>query len=903
MTVRVVDPAGQSMSATYSGGVAPSGDPSIEPLLVGRDAEVDVAVRHVRDVGQALVSGVAGVGKSTFLDAVARRLADDGFAIFRLAGTAALMDHPLAALGHLIGDPADRTGPALASFATARLLELARGSGAVLVVDDAHVLDPWSLHVIGRARADGGPRVLLAARGGSSLPEPAAVFGRHPGVTIQLHQLSRSETAVLAAVTVGLPLDTPSAARIHEATDGLPLAVVELLRHAQRRGALVERHGLLRWDATVAPDRQLAALLGLRVDDLDPVDRDVVDAVAIVGELPIGLVRRLAPRSDLARLEAQRLIRASPRTGWVVTGHPLLRDAAISLLAPVRRQALLGRLALLLTDETDPELERLGVVLAVEAEAPVTPSALMAAVRWGRSLGLWKLMAPVMERAWKDCPGPITGLAHGEALYWARRMVEADDVFAAAISLCTTDGERVALTTARARTLEIGLGRSGEAAALRERELAVVEAASDRLEVLCAQAERWLFDGEVVRILDVLRWASGVMAPDDADGSFGAARYRLTQSTVGALGLHGRIADMVDEYEVQRELSMRHAGAHPLVREVTDPWWAASHLLAGNLAAVEPMLAERYASALLLDDGLSRPLWALPRAIERWLAGDLVAAEHFAREAMGVPAEVTSIRRMATHFLARVLERAGRPGEALPYAIATAGDDYVGVVRAWSAGLEFGCRVHLGELVTRAGRDAALHRAQAALDDAVAVGQLVPAAFIAHDLVRAGAAEHVIATLESLVERTDVPTVRWMHGHALGLVDGDPRAVVEAADGARAAGCHGLAVLLADDAVAMAARRKDGDVAARAADVARRSGADVTGIARRVAGGLADRFGLSEREQEVARAAAAGLTDQEIADGFYISVRTVNAHLRSVYRKLGVTSRRELRLFVWTESE
>jgi DNA-binding NarL/FixJ family response regulator len=49
--------------------------------------------------------------------------------------------------------------------------------------------------------------------------------------------------------------------------------------------------------------------------------------------------------------------------------------------------------------------------------------------------------------------------------------------------------------------------------------------------------------------------------------------------------------------------------------------------------------------------------------------------------------------------------------------------------------------------------------------------------------------------------------------------------------------------------------------------------------------------GLSAREVEVLRLVAAGLTDGEVAERLFISVRTVNAHLRSIYRKAGVPSR------------
>jgi class 3 adenylate cyclase/DNA-binding CsgD family transcriptional regulator len=49
--------------------------------------------------------------------------------------------------------------------------------------------------------------------------------------------------------------------------------------------------------------------------------------------------------------------------------------------------------------------------------------------------------------------------------------------------------------------------------------------------------------------------------------------------------------------------------------------------------------------------------------------------------------------------------------------------------------------------------------------------------------------------------------------------------------------------------------------------------------------------GLTAREVEVLRLVAAGLSDAEAARQLFLSVRTVNAHLRSIYRKAGVRSR------------
>jgi class 3 adenylate cyclase/DNA-binding CsgD family transcriptional regulator len=49
--------------------------------------------------------------------------------------------------------------------------------------------------------------------------------------------------------------------------------------------------------------------------------------------------------------------------------------------------------------------------------------------------------------------------------------------------------------------------------------------------------------------------------------------------------------------------------------------------------------------------------------------------------------------------------------------------------------------------------------------------------------------------------------------------------------------------------------------------------------------------GLTAREVDVLRLVAVGLSDAEAAERLFLSVRTVNAHLRSIYRKLDVSSR------------
>ena len=60
---------------------------------------------------------------------------------------------------------------------------------------------------------------------------------------------------------------------------------------------------------------------------------------------------------------------------------------------------------------------------------------------------------------------------------------------------------------------------------------------------------------------------------------------------------------------------------------------------------------------------------------------------------------------------------------------------------------------------------------------------------------------------------------------------------------------------------------------------------------------------LSRREREVAMHVFAGLDNRELADALGISEKTVEAHLRSAFTKLGLRSRAQLAAYVARSSE
>ena len=56
-------------------------------------------------------------------------------------------------------------------------------------------------------------------------------------------------------------------------------------------------------------------------------------------------------------------------------------------------------------------------------------------------------------------------------------------------------------------------------------------------------------------------------------------------------------------------------------------------------------------------------------------------------------------------------------------------------------------------------------------------------------------------------------------------------------------------------------------------------------------------YGLTNRELQIARLAADRLSNKEIADQLYIAVGTVKSNLKTIFSKLQIKSRSELKNF------
>ena len=184
------------------------------------------------------------------------------------------------------------------------------------------------------------------------------------------------------------------------------------------------------------------------------------------------------------------------------------------------------------------------------------------------------------------------------------------------------------------------------------------------------------------------------------------------------------------------------------------------------------------------------------------------------------------------------------------------------------------------------------------------LGRATVLPMLVHIAVAAGdvdAAHRALAELETTAATFETATLRATERSTRGrlqLTEGDPAAHVTLQEAVEA--WHGLGVPY-EEATARTllgqALRATGDSAGAAASFdaaarlfhqigARLDARDVVGASK-----PALPAGLTEREVEVLRLVARGLTNNEIATELFLSAKTVSRHLSNIFTKIGVSSR------------
>jgi DNA-binding CsgD family transcriptional regulator len=345
-------------------------------------------------------------------------------------------------------------------------------------------------------------------------------------------------------------------------------------------------------------------------------------------------------------------------------------------------------------------------------------------------------------------------------------------------------------------------------------------------------------------------------------------------------------------------------------------------MYADDLAGARKLLLDEYDDVMAEGAETDLPLLLMPLVELETIAGELELAGTYANECTSAAAASGATAQLACAHASRAMLLAWRGPEDACRADAD---------RGIAAGLRCGvlyavavaCRA-LGLLSFAAADPAAAHASLGLVTEALAGRGMVDPGFIPvravlddiEALIRMGELDSATALLEPLAAaavRLDRASALAMTGRCQALLasargeDEAAFAFVEAALSAHArieAPLEEARTELVASEVARRARRTT--EARRHAEAAStifndrgatlwavRAGAELGRLERRratAAGGGE----LTQTEHTVAEAVAAGRTNREVATELSMGLRTVEAHLSAIYRKLGVRSRSEL---------
>ncbi|CCH17128.1 LuxR C-terminal-related transcriptional regulator [Micromonospora lupini] len=858
-------------------------------MLTGRDGLLAEARTALVRADGAVLIGPAGVGRTALARAVVADLTPRLFAAVWITATEASKAVPFGALGQLLAGGHPALHPALV-HSTVRA-SLAQRCGAtrtpVLVIDDAHLLDGPSAGVLLGLVQARAVRALVTVRSGVPAPDAVVALWKDVGLPrLVVPALAEAEVGALAEELLTGPVSRSTTQLLWQWTGGLPHLAVALIDHGREVGSLARDTDQWRWRAGLAVPAQVADLLDGELDRIGRPGEEALAALALGGPLPLSVVEAAASPDLLADLEQLGMVRSEERGQQVLVRlrDPMLGAAVRRRMSPARRRRVS---AALLTSTRQTTLhgphEMASALWAVHAGQPIGPPELV------RSASLCLYADPaaseqLARRAWQEGGGASAAVALSAALVEQGRTAEAYETLRTAERDAEAVGDRAARVTvgmalAGHRTW---VGREPRQAYEDLRRLrADAEAAGDsagRAELAAVGVVVELFSGEAGRALHRARQLLGESLPR-------GAHLRVTLASVAALVLTGRTEEAVRVGRAAvAALERSGSSALPQVRGMAGAALALAELWRQPTPTgpvTDPAAGRWPLPPDPLVSGLSHTAWPLFDGYAQRVSGDRTGAISRLRDAVAQQTGGTGMfRSEATGWLAVTLAEDGRPDEA-EAVLREHPVDAVALVpglRPWALAAiaeASGRRVRAGQLM-----DEAIVVAHASGCWLVELGYLI---YAAHLEPVAGPARYAGRIAEA-IGYVDAERLVAAGRAVIALAGRNPTVMLEHAHRLVDMNMAGEALKVADELGRQAATT--GSVRL-AVDLRARLGTAVHGNPATTAG-------LTARETQIAGFAARGLSDREIADQLVLSVRTVQTHLGRAYRKLAVTSRRDL---------
>jgi DNA-binding CsgD family transcriptional regulator/tetratricopeptide (TPR) repeat protein len=898
------------------------------PPVTGRFSECRALDRLVGAVrageGRALVvRGDPGVGKSVLLQYLAGRAPGAGCRVARATGVQSEMELAFAGLHQLCAPmlahagripPPQRdalriafgtaAGPApdrfLVGLAVLSLLsEVAAERPLICVVDDGQWLDRASVQALGfTARRLGADPVgvVFAAR------DPGAELAGLP--TLEVGGLGEDDARALLESALAGPLDERVAELIVAETRGNPLALLELPRGLSP----AELAGGFGLPGAAPLTRAIEDSFARQLRTLPEQSRLLLQLAAADPSGNRALVWRAAGRLDIPVQAGAPAVEAGlAEFGTQVRfRHPLVRSAVYRSASLPDRQRLHAALAEVTDPDVDPDRRAWHRAQAAPGADEQVAAELERSAGRAQARGGLAAAAAFLERAVALTADPARqaerALAAAQASFQA-------GAFETALGLVAT-AEAGPLDEFQRARVDLVRGQIAFASGLASDAPPLLLKAASRLEP---------FDLECARETYLVAWGAAFVATGQPAGRSALLEIcravRALPPRPGAprpldLLLDGLALLTTDGRAAAAPMLQRAATALagiPVADVLRWGWMAtaASNAVWDNDGA--HAISARQVQ-LIRDAGAlaELPLYLSALGLASAWMGDFAGAASNIAEADSVAAATGS--HVAPYTLLRLRALQGREaGAAAAIEHAAAGGPSAVLYAQWAAAVLYNGLARYEEAVAAA-RQASSNTFEYWVS-AWALPELVEAA------VRAGDAQLASGALERLIETTQPCGT----GFALGiearsralLSDGDAadnlyREAIERLGRTRLRPEAARAHLLYGEWLRRQGRRADAREQLRTAhDMLTAIGMEAfTERARRelVATGetvrkrsAAARDELTPQEEQIARLARDGLSNPEIGGQLFISARTVEWHLRKVFTKLGIRSRRQLR--------
>lgn len=859
--------------------------------LVGRQAEM-AAVRDGLRRGSVVLTGERGVGRSALAAAIGTDTERRGGRVVRVVATAELQSVPFGALGFLLTDVDARVADDPARTIGRICAALRHGpTPPTVVIDDVHLLDAGSVAAIVQAIASRAASVVATVPADVALPDPLArltVGGRLSTMTVGA--FDRTAVGRAAAELLGSPVADATAELLWRWSGGLPGVLQGIVDAGRAAGRFRLRSGRWWWTGDlVAPSGQRLTVPGARADDrLGRALDDALDVVALADEEEVAEIERLVGTDPLVALERSGLVVTESRDGAVVVrcSTPLIRAQRLQEMSPLRRRTAAHRLLAGVAPRRTPLGIARRATWHLHADVPAAPGLLRDAsavvrltdpalalrlaeanCRWhGGVAALADLVESHIEN--NDLPAAWTALRSMRTL--AEHPEDAARVDASAFAL-TLFGER---RPAGARRVVEAARRRGS---VDRDELHSMDALIDLLEARTARAGHR---------------ARAVLA---RPGIHVRAELRAGVVEVATTMLAGQTAEALERARQVRSRAADHSILTPSFAGMTEAIAAFASIWRGDLRAAPPAspAAARWPAPPLVraaGDGGRQFEWPLLAGITANLRGDHALAVRALRDAVVQQGSGKGMfHAEALAWLAVAQCDAGRPAAAAA-TLRDFPERHLGAlpgVREWAEGVLACSRGDTRRACVLLG-DAA--------ESAHDAGAFLMEALYSVDLAERAGDEGPLSRLDALSRSLDAPLLQVMCRAAVARLKHDTDALIEHADTLAGFGVRARAIRAATDATRIARRADDPRTATRSAALGRSLRTSAVGVSDpgRTHPGSAAVSLLSRREAEVAVLAAGGLTDREIAARLVVSVRTVESHLSSAYRKLAISSRSQL---------